>query len=89
MNLRSSSDYITVVKGACVLTTSYETTDVCHIGHQESAMLVGDITKSLVVPIARVRRGTTYDETRLVDLRLRGNTFVVDVLCGGIKTVWE
>ena len=69
-DLRGSGDNITVVEGARVLATGNETANVSHVGHQVSTMLVSDLAKSLVVPVAGVRRGTADDETGLEEASL-------------------
>ena len=75
---RSGGHDITVLEGVCEFASSDKTACVCNVRHQKRAVLVSDSTKSSVVPVTGVCRGTTDQETRLEDFCLRSETLVVD-----------
>jgi ATP sulfurylase len=55
----SCSNNITVFKRAWAHTRSHQTTDVCHVGHQEAINVVCNLTKTSIVEIARIT-GKTF-----------------------------
>lgn len=59
------------------------------IGHEKCTMLISGLAQGGILPIARVRRCTADNETRLVDACLRGKAVVVDQLSLRIKSVRE
>lgn len=82
-------DNVAVLEGVRELASSNETAGVRDVGHEVRAVLVGDLTQGLVVPVTRVRGRTADDEAGLVDLGERADTLVVDELRLGVKTVGE
>ena len=82
-------DDIAVLEGVSLLPSSDKTADVGNICHEVRAMLVSNLTQSSVIPVPRVRRGTTDDKAGLEDPSLLRQTLVIDQLRRGIKGVWE
>ena len=60
--------------------------DICH---QVRPVLISNLAKSLIIPIARICGRATYDETWLEDACLRGQRRVINKLCGRIQPIWE
>jgi hypothetical protein len=63
-------DNVTVLEGIRELAGRDETRSVGDVGHEEGTVLVCDLAEGGIVPITRVRRGTTDDEPGLEDLGL-------------------
>lgn len=87
--MRCSSNNVTELEGVVKLLCSNETARMRHITHEECTLGVGDVTKPLVVPVARVSGSTTNDETGLEELCLLGEVFIVDKMSFGVDTVGE
>lgn len=69
---RCRGDDITVFEGVVQLLRSNETTGVCNICHEPGAFPCSGLLEVLVIPVTRVSRGTTNNQTGLEDLGLRG-----------------
>jgi hypothetical protein len=65
MHSRSGGHDVTVLEGAQELSSGNQARSVSHIAHQESTLIVGDLPEVLIVPIARVCRGTANEQSRL------------------------
>ena len=85
--VRRGRDDVAVLEGVRELASSDKTARVRDVGHEEGAVLICSLTKSLVVPVAGVSGGTADDETRLVDFGERLQVLVVNELRLGVKTV--
>lgn len=66
------ADDITVLERRVLLTGSNETGDVSHVREEVRTVGVGDLSETGVVPVSRVSRSTTDDQSRLVETGVGG-----------------
>ena len=71
-------DNVTEVERRAVLTGSDETGDVGHVAHEVRTVGIGDLPQPGVVPVSGVSRGTTDEESGLVQSGVGGQLLVVD-----------
>ena len=87
--VRRGGDDVAELEGRVLLTGSNETGDVGHVAEEVSALLVGDLSQSSVVPVSRVGGTTADEESRLVQVGVGLELLVVDDTGRGVDSVRE
>jgi hypothetical protein len=89
MHSRSGSNDVTVLEGAQELSSGNQTRSVSHIAHQEGTLIVSDLPEILVVPIARICRGTANEQARLKNFGSLFDLRIINQVRRHIKAVWQ
>lgn len=71
-------DNVTVVERRALLTGSDETGNVSHVAQEVSALSIGDLSESSIVPISWVGGTTTDEQSWLVEVGVGLELWVVD-----------
>lgn len=80
---------VTVLERRVLLSSGDETRDVGHVGQEISALAIGDLSETAIVPVTGVSGTTANDKTGLVEIGVGLELGVVDDTSLGVDSVRE
>jgi len=83
----SGGNNVAIIKRIIQLLGSNETRGVSDVSHEPCTLLVGNLTKLSIIPVAWISRSTTDDKTRLEYFSLLSKAGVVDEVSVGSDSI--